>query len=166
MHDALKTKMTPLDVHIVVDAVDNRMKVFNYLGDVVQRQGKDCIFNALCEGQHDNWKRQSGDTPPGLYKCGVIYYQDPQRDKGIINAYGRYCIDLIDLEGQETNYGRSGISIHGGGSALTYPLAPWQTLTATLGCIRVHNKDLEDDIVPLVKEVQQRGGTVYVSVVR
>ena len=71
---------------------------------------------------------------------------------------------MIGLEGQEgpgSRDGRDGIMLHGGGSACGWPGAwlPLQPLHPTLGCIRMHNRDLRDLVLPLVGL-----GEVYVSV--
>ncbi len=51
--------------------------------------------------------------------------------------------------------------LHGGGSACGWPgaWAPQQPLHPTLGCIRIHNADLRDRVLPLYRQ-----GTVYVGV--
>ena len=51
--------------------------------------------------------------------------------------------------------------IHGGGSACGWPGAwnPLQTLYFTHGCVRLHNQDLRDKVLPLTKQ-----GTLFVSV--
>jgi lysozyme len=67
----------------------------------------------------------------------------------------------VELENQESKYGRSGIMLHGGGSNATWPTpwAPNQPLFATHGCVRMRNVDLRDKVLPLTKT-----GTVYISV--
>ncbi len=76
-------------------------------------------------------------------------------------AYGWFSFDMEELEGQEAVNGRSGIMLHGGGSACGWPGAwqPRQALHPTLGCLRLHNIDLRDLVLPLAKQ-----GTVYVGV--
>jgi hypothetical protein len=51
--------------------------------------------------------------------------------------------------------------IHGGGTACGWPgaWAPRQALHPTLGCIRLHNVDLRDRILPLIGM-----GRIWVSV--
>ena len=76
-------------------------------------------------------------------------------------SYGWYSFDMNELEGQVSKYGRSGIMLHGGGSAAGWPGA-WaqkQPLFATHGCVRIYNVDLRDKILPLYNK-----GTVYISV--
>jgi hypothetical protein len=51
--------------------------------------------------------------------------------------------------------------IHGGGTACGWPgaWAPLQPLYPTLGCIRMHNRDLRDRVIPLLQ-----AGRIWVSV--
>lgn len=149
------------DYHIIINDITETCKVYNGKG-VLQFEGP-----ALARGQGSDreWQARFSDTPPGLYKVGGIYrdYESPNstsmRDK---LAYGWYSVDLIDLEDQESVGGRNGIMIHGGGSALGWPRcwAQKQPLLPTLGCVRMHNVDLRDHIVPL----KQWNNNVYVSV--
>ena len=76
-------------------------------------------------------------------------------------AYGWYSLDLIELENQEAKYGRAGIMINGGGSANGWPgaWAPRQPLFPTHGCVRLHNIDLREKVIPLLKT-----GAMFVSV--
>jgi hypothetical protein len=126
----------------------------------------------LCRGQAGDteWKTTGSDTPPGLYKVGKVYRdyeQDPStkfsEDR---RSYGWYSFDLEGQEGQEgpnSQTGRDGIMIHGGGTACGWPgaWAPRQALHPTLGCIRLHNVDLRERVLPLVGM-----GTVWVSVLQ
>lgn len=118
---------------------------------------------ALARGQDDRWSVRRGDTPPGLYKVGEIYpdYEIPGSPLETLRSYGWYSFDLIDLEDQESKVGRSGIMLHGGGSACGWPGAwePRQPLHPTHGCIRMHNIDLRDRVLPLARQ-----GRVFVSV--
>ncbi len=148
----LKSKMGPKDLHIVVNGETQNLVIYNTAGKA-QFQCK-----ARCFGQHNDWTRANGDTPPGLYKVGLIYDTPGEA------PYGRYCIDLEDLEGQETGNGRAGISLHGGGSGVPDPFAPYQGWVATHGCVRVQNADL-DIIVRQIKDAKKVSGVVYLSVV-
>jgi hypothetical protein len=76
-------------------------------------------------------------------------------------SFGWVSIDLIELEEQERRYGRAGMMVHGGGSWLGWPgaWAPLQPLGATYGCIRMHNRDLQEQVLPLLK-----GGRLFWSV--
>jgi len=155
-----KTKMKRHDRHAIVSAEYNTISCYDKDGN------KRWTRPAYPWGQHRNWKKPQGDTPPGSYKAGIIYTQVRGRDSNAVcNSYGRYCVDLIDLEGQETGNGRGGISLHGGGTGLPDPWAEYQMLLNTEGCIRTHNKDLEDVIVPEIQKCQKLGGTFFLSVV-
>lgn len=164
----IKTIMKSGDLHCVVNAKTNMAVVFTAKGEKLKKaNGDNLTFPAFPWGQHDDWRSNAGDTPPGLYKAGLIYEQIRGRDAAhICNAYGPFCIDMIDLEGQESSNGRAGISMHAGGSGLPDPWAPYQPLTYTHGCIRVHTKDLTDVIVPLIRKTQKAGYTFYITVLR
>ena len=136
--------------------------------------GKDCecfdhtgkmlwVVPAIAEGQA-HWKVRRGDTPPGLYKLGAVYkdHENPANtSRADLMAYGWYSFAMDPLEGQLAPLGRDGIMIHGGGTSLGWPGA-WATkqrLVPTNGCVRMHNADLRDRVLPLVSK-----GTVYVGV--
>lgn len=152
------------DHHLVVDDRAETVAAFNHKGEQIWRVA------ALARGQstETDWQSRGSDTPPGLYRIGTVYrdYEDDptatfSKER---RAYGWYSFDLIGLEGQEgpgSVDGRDGIMIHGGGSACGWPGAwlPLQPLHPTLGCIRLHNLDLRNRVLPLVEM-----GTAYVSV--
>jgi hypothetical protein len=148
------------DHHLVVNAATKLAKCWAHSGLV--------IWEAPClaDGQHPNWKANSGDTPPGLYRIGDVYSDyringaNPAYDRNLA-SYGWASFDMVDLEGNEDRNGREGIMLHGGGSTNGWPgaWAPRQPLRATLGCLRMHNEDLRDKVLPLT-----RSGTVFISV--
>jgi len=147
---------TEKDYHLVVSASTETAKMYSFSDGKLLWEKP-----ALPMGQRSEWEKHSGDTPPGSYKLGQAWYQyldppNPKYDK----PYGWICYDMVDLEGNEDNYGRAGIAIHGGGSGLpgNQYWAEYQKLVPTLGCIRMHNKDLL-----LLDECYQKG-VVYVSV--
>jgi len=150
------------DSHIIVNDITETAQAFSFDGKRVWEA------KALARGQgaDTEWRHRNTDTPPGLYRIGEIYkdYErvgsSPAFDRTLM-SYGWYSLDLIDLEGQESRYGRAGIMIHGGGSACGWPgaWAPTQKLFPTHGCIRMHNQDLRDRLMPLTKT-----GKVFVSV--
>lgn len=150
------------DHHIVVNDVVETAKCYDFDGKLLWE------LPALARGQGSDyeWKLRNTDTPPGLYKVGTIYrdYEvagdKPAFDRTLM-AYGWYSLDMIDLEGQEGRVGRSGIMLHGGGSANGWPgaWAPMQKLFATHGCVRMHNVHLRDKVMPLTKT-----GAIFISV--
>lgn len=146
--------------HIVVNDPLSSAKAFSQDGSKLWE------VPALARGQDDRWTVRRGDTPPGLYEIGQIYNDIDQCGllpvaTATLRSYGWISFDLIDLEGQESGIGRSGIMLHGGGSACGWPGAwnPLQTLYPTHGCIRMHNQDLRDRVLPLAEK-----GRVFVSV--
>lgn len=147
------------DVHIVADAIDKSMMAYDRNGTPLWERR----LSVLLEGQHDNWKVRSGDTPPGTYKFGTLYHQSVNQPE-LFWPYGPVCIDLIDLEGQETGYGRAGVSIHGGGSSLADPGAPWQPLVPTEGCARTHNHIMSNILAPMHAEAKRKNATIYFTV--
>jgi hypothetical protein len=148
------------DTHLVVNAESETMKAYDFSGKL--------LFEVPClaMGLTADWRANSGDTPPGLYRLGQIYRDfnrygsKPDYDRMLI-AFGWCSIDLVDLEGNEDGNGRAGLMIHGGGTACGWPGAwePKQQLFNTLGCLRMHNTDLQTLVLPLALEA-----TVYVSV--
>lgn len=156
--------LKPNDHHLVMDDRAETIAAFDHRGQQLWKVA------ALARGQstETDWRSRNSDTPPGLYRVGAIYrdYEaDPTATFSVDRrSYGWYSFDLEGLEGQEgpgSRYGRDGIMIHGGGTACGWPGAwlPLQPLHPTLGCIRMHNKDLRDRVLPLAQM-----GTIYVSV--
>lgn len=151
------------DSHLIVNDSLETLVAFDFGGSK--------LFTIPClargQGKDDEWQSPNTDTPPGLYKVGSVW-QDyaklgpvPASVPHELRPYGWYTLDLVELETQERRYGRAGICIHGGGSALGARgcWAPYQPLLATHGCVRVHNAELRDKVVPLLAK-----GTVFVSV--
>lgn len=151
----------PGDSYLLVNDRDQDMEAYDHTGKLLWKIP--CL--ARGQGADNVWTKKNSDTPPGLYKIGQIYRDydknpsPPQSDTAM--SYGWYSFDLIELEKQEAANGRAGIMIHGGGTACGWPgaWAPRQTLHPTLGCIRCHNTDLRERILPLCSK-----GTVYVGV--
>lgn len=150
------------DSHILVNDINQTARAFSFDGKLLW--AIPCL--ARGQGSDNEYRLRNTDTPPGLYRIGEIYrdYEKvgnvPAFDRTLL-SYGWYSFDLVELENQETKYGRAGIMIHGGGSACGWPGA-WaakQQLFPTLGCVRLHNVDLRDKVLPLTK-----AGTVFVSV--
>lgn len=150
------------DSHIVVNDITETAKAYDFSGKLLWE------IPALARGQGSDleFRFVRTDTPPGLYKLGTVYkdYEkvgaNPAFDRTLM-SYGWYSFDMNELEGQVSKYGRSGIMLHGGGSAAGWPgaWAPNQPLFSTHGCLRIYNIDLRDKILPLYNK-----GTVYISV--
>ncbi len=147
------------DSHVVVNGKSNTAKAYDFDGKLLWE------IPCLPEGQFANWRVNQGDTPPGLYKVGTIYNDYAKNPKPAFDrtlmAFGWISFDLVELENQEAGNGRAGIMMHGGGSGNGWPGAwePKQRLLPTHGCVRFHNQDLRDRILPLTKT-----GRVFVSV--
>jgi len=149
------------DYHLVMNDRTENITAFDSKGNRLWS------VPALARGQGSDfeWRETRTDTPPGIYKIGAIYKDYEQDPKPTFSSdrrsYGWYSFDLEDLEGQERRIGRAGIMIHGGGTGAGWPgaWAPNQLLLPTHGCIRMHNIDLRDKLLPLTKE-----GKVFVSV--
>jgi hypothetical protein len=151
----------PPDTHLIANDAVETLKAFNFAGKLLWE------IPALCKGVGgDNWRYNSADTPPGLYKLGILYNDiarvglNAEYDR-TLKSYGWMTYDLIELENQEAGSNRAGICLHGGGSGCGWPGAwqPRQRLFPTHGCIRIHNIELRDKVLPLYLK-----GTVYLSV--
>jgi hypothetical protein len=151
----------PGDTYLLVNDRDQDMEAYDHTGKLLWKIP--CLGRG--QGADTDWTRTNTDTPPGLYKLGKLYadYEQnanpPCSDTAM--AYGWYSFDMEEQEGQEVAHGRAGIMLHGGGSACGWPMAwaPQQPLHPTLGCVRLHNADLRDKVLPLYRQ-----GTVYVGV--
>ena len=161
----VRPPLRPGDHHLIANDVNQVMTAWTHDGRRLWS------IPCLCRGQgeDDEWQSPNTDTPPGLYKVGSVWrdYErlgdHPATVPADLYPYGWFTLDLVEMEGQERRYGRAGIAIHGGGSVLG-PRGCWQpfqSLVTTHGCIRAHNADLRDKIVPLLKS-----GTVWVSVLQ
>ncbi len=153
---------TVSDSHVVVNDGSETAKAYNSSGALLWEIP--CL--ARGQGRENQYKETSTDTPPGIYRIAKKVYRDYEQDPATSYStdrcsYGWYSFDLEDLEMQERRFGRAGIMVHGGGTACGWPgaWAPLQPLHPTLGCVRLHNQDLRDKLLPLVEK-----GTVYVSV--
>jgi hypothetical protein len=151
------------DSYLLVNDRDGDLEAYDHSGQFLWKIP--CL--ARGQGADTEWESPNTDTPPGLYKVGSVW-RDYERLGDFPAAvpwdllpYGWFTLDLVELEGQERRYGRAGIAIHGGGSDLGRRgcWQPFQPLLRTNGCVRVHNADLRDKIVPLLAK-----GTVYVGV--
>jgi hypothetical protein len=158
--------LKPGDHHLVAD--DRAETLTAYTHDGKRLWSIPCLCRG--QGREAEWKTTGSDTPPGLYLIGEVY-RDYEKDPSATfsadrRAYGWYSFDMIGQEGQEgpgSRYGRDGIMMHGGGTACGWPgaWAPRQALHSTLGCIRLHNVDLRDRVLPLLDL-----GRIWVSVLQ
>jgi hypothetical protein len=157
----MKAPVKPGDSYLLVNDRDQDMEAYDHTGKLLWKIP--CL--ARGQGPDNDWRKRNMDTPPGLYKIGKVYADYEQNPKppqsDTAEMYGWYSFDMDDLEGQESSNGRSGIMLHGGGTACGWPgaWAPRQALHSTLGCVRIHNIDLRDKVLPLVRK-----GTVYIGV--
>jgi hypothetical protein len=162
----IRPNLKPGDHHLIANDVNETLTAWTHDGRRLWR------IPCLCRGQgkEAEWNRTGTDTPPGLYRIGKVY-RDYEQDPTATftpdrRAYGWYSFDMEGLEGQEgptSRPYRDGIMLHGGGSACGWPGAwnPRQELHPTLGCIRLHNQDLRDRILPLLDM-----GTGWISVLQ
>lgn len=155
----IKAPVRPGDSCLLVNDRDQDMEAYDHTGKFLWRIP--CL--ARGQGADTEWRRRNTDTPPGLYRLGKLYadYEQHSVQRDVAMAYGWYSFDMEEMEGQEARNGRAGIMLHGGGSACGWPGA-WaqrQTLHPTLGCLRAHNVDLRDKVLPLYRK-----GLVYVGV--
>jgi hypothetical protein len=152
----------PGDSHIIVNDITQEATAFDYQGKQLWK----VKVLARGAGPDNEYRRRNTDTPPGIYRIGQVYKDYEQFGANpaftaTLLSYGWYSFDLVELENQEAKHGRAGIMIHGGGEACGWPGAwvPMQQLFFTHGCIRKHNIDLRDKLLPLTES-----GTVFVSV--
>lgn len=150
------------DYHLIVNdrETEYNSKADLYRWDGVKQWSKTC----LAKGQTPDYSKANGDTPPGVYIIGALTVTQSNESAETWNAYGKYFFDLAKYSGAEEKYGRAGVGIHGGGTAAPNPLAPYQQLVPTCGCIRFYNADLEKVILPLYNSVKASGNKIYVSV--
>ena len=164
----IRPDLKPGDHHLIANDVNETLTAWTHDGRRLWR------IPCLCRGQgkEAEWNRTGTDTPPGLYRINPKgIHRDYEQDRTATftpdrRAYGWYSFDMEGLEGQEgptSRPYRDGIMLHGGGSACGWPGAwnPRQELHPTLGCIRLHNQDLRDRILPLLDM-----GTVWISVLQ
>lgn len=155
--------LKPGDVHVIINDWESK-----YIGEAKAYTSAGLLLwkiEALCKGiEGSRWDVRNGDTPPGLYLAGELITTSEGESSSTWNAYGFYFIDLIEQENQESCYERGGVGWHGGGSAAPDPLAPLQQLVPTLGCVRSHNSDLAQIVVPLLKKLNHNGFKMWITV--
>lgn len=124
----------------------------------------------FCEARTDGWNGpgyevQNGDTPPGLYECGLVTWTKKTEPQSIWNSFGEVFVDLEELQDQEASRGRAGVGLHGGGSGLANPTAPRQGWYKTHGCVRFQNEDIVKLVKNFIIPCKAKAGTAYVNVV-
>jgi hypothetical protein len=139
------------DFHVVLNAASGTAKAYTFEG--VELWEIPCLL----KGQDERFWVRGGNTCPGVYVIGQVW-RDKENGE-MTPAYGWIVFDLVDKEGREDGNGRSGLAVHGGGTGLPDPYAPYQELIPTLGCSRWHNEDLLR-----LDELVKTGGTVFISV--
>ncbi|MGA7936704.1 MAG: hypothetical protein WCA35_24325 [Kovacikia sp.] len=153
------------DVHVVINDWEEQNR---FIGEAKCYSSKGELrwkIPALCKGVGGpDPNVPSGDTPPGLYLAGELIETQPSEPQATWAAYGKYFIDLVEQEDQENQRGRAGIGWHGGGTGAPDPLAPLQPLLPTLGCVRSHNKDMEEYVVKTLQDVSHNGGKMWITV--
>lgn len=151
------------DLHLIVNDWESRFigeaKCYNSQGKQIWK------IPALAKGvDGPRSDIHAGDTPPGLYLAGQIYETMPHEPEHIWRSYGKWCVDMVEQEGQEAGVGRAGICLHGGGSGLPDPLADYQELIPTFGCVRMHNRDLDTVVIPCLKAAVAKGYRMWITV--
>lgn len=163
MATTMKPTLKPGDVHIVINDFERMFlgeaKCYNAKGEM------EWIIPAICKGVNgprvDVW---GGDTPPGLYLAGALYETQGNEPWNVWSSYGKWCIDLEEQEEQEAKVGRAGICWHGGDPDRTPPLQQMQQLTETYGCVRSHNRDLDEIVIPALKRIRANDGRMWITV--
>lgn len=151
------------DVHVIINDWERMFigeaKCYNADGQMLW------IIPAICKGVNGpRWDVWGGDTPPGLYVAGVLYETKGNEPWNVWSSYGKWCIDMVEMENQEAKHGRVGICWHGGDPDRTPPLQQMQQLTPTYGCVRSHNRDLEEIVVPTYRKVIAQSGRMWITV--
>jgi hypothetical protein len=151
-----RPSLSDWDTHFVFNAGGHHLKCHDAKGNLRWQ------VRAIGYGTVGDYTKVGGNTPPGLYCCGVpeaISPDDKEKD-----SYGPWFVDLQEQEEQESKHGRAGIGVHGGGSGLPNPYTDTrQGWVKTLGCIRLQNEDLRR-FVGSVQYTQSHGGTAWLSV--
>lgn len=145
----------PGDYHLVANDASETIKAFDFAGKKLWE------LPCLAKGSTGpDWRLNGADTPPGIYKVGQIWRDRETGQR--LPSYGWATLDMISLDGAEDKVGRSEICLHGGGSRLGWEgsWAPYQPLLPTHGCLRMHNQDIWDKVLPLCTG----RNTVFISV--
>lgn len=112
-----------------------------------------------------------GPCPLGDYGLGLPEAAATRNGDGTVTsndptdiAYGCWFTPLVDIGGLWAAHGRSGIGVHGGGSASPTPFAIQQGWYPTEGCIRLQNEDNENVFVPFVRYLLLKSAKLTLTV--
>ncbi len=148
-------RLAKSDLHAVYSRSTNRLKLFESQGILLL--SIECRNKTVRDdGNYGHWS----PCPPGTFLLG---------QPALANTvpFGKWFVSMNDWSGCQAMkaYRRSGIGLHGGGSGLSQPFAPYQSppWVITHGCLRCRNRDLET-VVREVKEAQAHGGKCYITV--
>src|SRR5712691_463173 len=130
--------MHPKDLHLIFTAREETLALYSASGTLLLRH--EARNKTVRDGQYGH----DGNCPPGDFALLPPRHENTP-------AFGKWFVPIIDAapHGPMARYGRAGIGIHGGGSGLHDPFAPWQGWVVTEGCIRCLNADLEQIVILL-----------------
>lgn len=105
---------------------------------------------------------KNGDTPFGVYRYTITSGGTAASRLGTGYGTGKVYFDDHNMFGEMIGPPRrSLIRLHGGGSGLTNPYAPNQTLRSTLGCVRMRNRDV-NALIQFIKRLPADGSLRFV----
>jgi hypothetical protein len=148
------------DHHLVIDSPMEIAKIFNFKGDEVQE------FRCLPFKQGAVWEHRDDDIAPGLYELSLEWNghdylgDDPEpNDYGLSRGWFEFKMTRLKKD-DDINLAKT-YSLCGGGSQNGWPDAwlPRQVLYSSKDCVRMHNVDLRDSILPAVRK-----GRVFASI--
>ena len=144
--------MSEHDQHWLFDSSTRTLKMFVLGGGLSYRC--ECRDKATGGPEFGH----NGRCPRGEFVLGDPIAKDEP-------AFGPFFIPIEDAPGHSAmaDHGRAGIGLHGGGSGLDHPEAPFQGWVPTHGCLRVQNGALLH-IVALVNACHAAGGIARLTV--
>ena len=166
----MKPTLNPGDIHLIVNGKLNVMQAFNSDGTpsnifptVKPGGGLVHTASAFPHGAYGpDQSVKGGDTIAQLYTLGVAIPTGEQEPFEVRRSYGWWFIPMNDYEGKMAKFGRAGFGMHGGGKVSDF-WDPWQELTYTMGCVRLHNAVVKA-LASAVDRVVGRGNTVWLTV--
>ena len=151
------SRFEPKDIHVVVSGKTNTCRVFLANGHMIR------TMPAFPHGAYG--PRQDvtgGDTVEATYQLVDPIWTRKNEDQETRRKFGWVFIRMLDIQGKEALFHRSGIGAHGGGHIRDY-WEPKQELTWTMGCVRFQNVEAEW-LAHLVESTTKSGGKVYMTV--